>query len=122
MAEAEVDQLDMHVLIQQHVLRLDVPVRDAFAVQIADCPDDLPEDAPGFRLLEATSRTIADVLFEGVASAVLHHEIDLCEVTATVLIVWMISYSLMMEGWLKLPRISTSLSMLFRSSPDSSSF
>jgi hypothetical protein len=65
------------MFVEQHVFGFDVPVRDALGVQVVHCFQDLPEHQFGFLLTEVGFGFVLHVLVEGVASAVLHDQVDL---------------------------------------------
>lgn len=46
-SEAKVAYLNVVVLVQQHVLQLDIPMHDAATVQIVDAFADLTEESRG---------------------------------------------------------------------------
>ena len=52
LAEAEVGELDVEVLVEEDVLRLDVSVDDAEVVAVLQCAEQLRHDGPGLALGE----------------------------------------------------------------------
>jgi len=72
-AQAEIDDLQVLLLVQQHVLRLEVAVRVAVLVQVRHGRHDLPEEHPGLHFAEAT--LLDDVIEQLAARAVLHDDV-----------------------------------------------
>ncbi len=74
LAESEVRELDVEVVVEQYVLRLNVPVYDPHVVAVLERTEHLPHDSPGFRLRQ---RYLAREKVEQLAvGAQLEHEKD----------------------------------------------
>lgn len=73
--EAEVDQLEGAVEINEQILGLEVPVDDAELVQVLDAGDELPEELAGLMLLQPF--LFYDHLEELPLGHVLHHQEEL---------------------------------------------
>ena len=69
--EAEVSDLHIERLVQQQVLRLEVPVHHVVAVAVVHAADDLLEEPPGVLLLQLA--VLHDVVEQLPAGDVLHH-------------------------------------------------
>eukprot|EP00429_Kryptoperidinium_foliaceum_P018166 CAMPEP_0176041802 /NCGR_PEP_ID=MMETSP0120_2-20121206/20739_1 /TAXON_ID=160619 /ORGANISM="Kryptoperidinium foliaceum, Strain CCMP 1326" /LENGTH=312 /DNA_ID=CAMNT_0017375211 /DNA_START=436 /DNA_END=1371 /DNA_ORIENTATION=+ len=74
-AQAEVDDLDPVILVQEQVLGLQVPVHDVHGVDLLDTGYDLVEEATRLRLLDAPVRN--DVIEQLVPGRVLHDQVQL---------------------------------------------
>ncbi len=71
--EAEVDELDVEVLVEEQVLYFEVAVQDADAVQVVDGRDDLADELAGADLGQVLAR--AYVVHEIAAFAQLRHQV-----------------------------------------------
>ena len=58
---------------------------------MGDTGDNCSVDGPSLRFLQPASTAVADILLQSVAASVLHHKVDLCRNSLTVLWVSMIS-------------------------------
>ena len=76
-AEAEVDELELPVAVEQDVLGLDVAVHDVALVQVPQRLCDGAEELLGLLLLEAVLRAGEQVVVERVGAAVLLDQVDL---------------------------------------------
>ena len=94
----------------------------SFLMQIENSSNHRSENWFCFPFLQFTWRFVTNVLFKRISSSVFHYQIDLYKSKNTVFRVYMISYNLIMQGWSKLPNISTYLSILLRSSDDNCLF
>ena len=71
-AEAEIDQSNILLMVEEQVLRLEVPVNDAQLVEVLDAADDLLEEFAGFGLLELL--LLHDVVEELAPAHELHYQ------------------------------------------------
>ena len=76
-AEAEVDEFELPVAVEQDVLGLDVAVHDVALVQVPQRLCDGAEELLGLLLLEAVLRAGEQVVVERVGAAVLLDQVDL---------------------------------------------
>jgi len=77
LAEAEVDDFDLQVLVEEYVLGFDVTVSHSGVVDVGYAGGHCAVDGPALGLLQPALAAVADVLLEGVAPAVLHDQVDL---------------------------------------------
>lgn len=78
--EAEVDELDVSLVVDEHVRHLEVTVVHAFAVQVLDCSEQLDEEEESL-LLRKLLRVLGTAeLAERGGATHLHDEEDLREV------------------------------------------
>ena len=73
-AEAEVDDLDIVVLVDHDVVELDVAMRDLLAVEVLHAHDDPAEDFLGLLLRDPLLGLRLQVLVQRGLADVLHHE------------------------------------------------
>ena len=73
--EAEIGDLDVAVLVEKQVLRLDITMTDVVAVHVADSLDELAEKLARFIFLETS--IFEDVIEEFAVRDVLDHDKDL---------------------------------------------
>ena len=82
--EAEVDDPDVAVGVEQQVLRFDISMDDVLRVEVLDARDDLQEEATP--LVLAAAAVPHDVLEELAAVGELHREVDAVRVGCTALV------------------------------------
>mmetsp|Transcript_22419 Transcript_22419/g.44998 ORF Transcript_22419/g.44998 Transcript_22419/m.44998 type:complete len:217 (+) Transcript_22419:92-742(+) len=78
--QAEVDELDVALRVEHHVLRLDVPVRDAAAVARHDALDHLREDLQRLARGQALRGLAAQEVVKLDAAHQLHHQEEILRV------------------------------------------
>jgi hypothetical protein len=74
--EAEVDQLQLPVAVDEDVLRLDVPVDDVQLVQVRQCLCDHQQKLLGLLLWQTVLWLGEQVVVEGVGAAILQDEVE----------------------------------------------
>jgi len=73
------------MLVQEYILRFQIPVRDAYGLQVPDGTQDLLKYPVCFRLLETLLVLASYKLRETVAPTVLHQQVNLKRVRIKVL-------------------------------------
>ena len=73
-AEAEIDDLDIVVVVEEQVLKLDIAMRDAPVMAVADALNDLLEDALGLLLFKSAVRLGLEVAVQAATTHELHDQ------------------------------------------------
>lgn len=74
-AQAEVDNLDVHILVEKQVLRLQVAMANLDLVEVLDASEDLVEEPARFAILQ--SSLLDDVLEKFASAGILHYQEEL---------------------------------------------